>query len=327
MAEFIPTFPIMATRDGIPDLTREHLAERLRAAGADDLKPYLDLLHQTIWMRVEPDREPGLMESRFGGPAMVPDDFVWPTYEAEPHLGSEVEGDTFTVYRGAKRRWPMFLLAQINLAEVPTDSALPRTGLLSFFTDPFDGVWGHSRADVQGFTIRYTPEEAFPTLRPREMPERPDREGAFSGWTWPCYAMRFFLNWAISDADAFNRLIDTERYRDVAKRMGDALREIQGYGFGHFLLDAGMNHQGDPRAFAVLMFDSSGLPPEDGSYEELCERQAEIERRAKQWTTLFSITTDEHLRPVVGDTGGLSFVIRKADLAERRFERAWIVRS
>ena len=106
------------------------------------------------------------------------------------------------------------------------------------------------------------------------------------------------------------------------------MREMFGYSFGHFLLDAGRNHQDDPRVSALMIWDPPEELPEDAPYGQIDEQVREAERRAAaEWTCFFSITKDDHVQPVVSDTGGLSFLIRKADLAARRFDRAWIVRS
>lgn len=320
----------MASRDGIPNLSRDQVIARLRECGCADVAPYAALLRHSIWMRVDPTRPPGLMESRFGGPAMMPDGFVWPTYTAEPYLGRDPDDDreTFVLWYAKQQQLPMFLLAQLNLAGVPVDSPLPREGLLSIFTDPFDGVWGHSKSDRQGFRVTYIPPEHFASLRPHDMPDRTGHRGAFANWTWPTYRIEYLLKWNFANWDAVQRLAEGEPYRDVFERVQEAMGEIRGYSFGHFLLDAGMNHQNDPRESGLNMWDQPGTLPEDATCEQTDVHYREVCRRAQaEWTCFFSITKDEHLNPVVGGTGGLSFVIRKTDLAERRFDRAWIVRS
>jgi uncharacterized protein YwqG len=315
-------------RDGLPNLTREDVLSRLTAAGVPDVQQVAPLLRQTVWLRPDPQREPELLPSRFGGPAMVPADFEWPYYDAEPYQGSETADDgTFTIRYGAKTRAPLFLFAQINLAEVPLATELPPAGLLSFFIDPFDGVWGHARSDRQGFRILYAPAEQLASLRPLEMPARDGLTGAFAGREWRQHAMTFFLKWTLSDWRWLHELEDREPWSDGPERIREAWGEIAGYGFGHFLLDAGLNHQGDPRESAVLTVDPPKPPDEDAGYEESDAYRAELDRRAAEWTTLFSVTKDEHLNLVAGDTGGLSFLIRKSDLAARRFDAGWVVRS
>ena len=321
--------------DGKPHASRDEVIARLRDAGCGDAAPYTALLRPSIWMRVDAGRSPGPMESRFGGPAMMPEGFDWPTYTAEPYMGRDPNDDpkTFVLWYAKQQQLPMFLVAQLNLAELPIESALPREGMLSFFTDPFDGVWGHSKADQQGLRVIYTPPEQFAALRPYEMPARSDHHGAFADSTWPTYRIEYFVKWGFSDWEAVHRLAEAEPFTDQGERVRDAMREIFGYSFGHFLLDGGLNHQGDPRESAVLAVDSPQRPP---TYEEVGREptqeeedafHAELERRTAEWTCLLSITQDDYLKPVVSDTGGLSFLIRKADLAARRFDRPWIVRS
>ena len=73
----------MSKREGTPDLTREEVLARLADAVGGDASPYAALLQRSIWLRVDSDREPDLMGSRFGGPAMVPEGFEWPMYAAD----------------------------------------------------------------------------------------------------------------------------------------------------------------------------------------------------------------------------------------------------
>ncbi len=66
-------------------------------------------------------------------------------------------------------------------------------------------------------------------------------------------------------------------------------------------------------------FGGPAMVPEGFGYEAYRQQIEQSERRAAAtWTFLLSITKNDVLRPVVGDCGGLSFVIRKSDLAERR---------
>jgi hypothetical protein len=283
-------------------------------------------------MRLDTTRPPTALESRFGGPAMMPDGFEWPHYTAEPYMGRDPNDDpeTYVVWYAKQQKLPMFLIAQLNLAELPIDSPLPRSGLLSLFTDPFDGVWGDSKSDLQGVRVIYTPQETFASLKPYQMPTRTDHHGAFAGSTWPECRIQYFLKWSFGDPDRLDQLLDGESDDEVAERMRATIQETCGYSFGLFLLDGGRNHQHDPRESALRMWDSQEEPPEDDDepYEAYRARREEFARRAAaEWTCLFSITREGAVRPVVSDTGGLSFLIRKTDLAERRFDRVWIVRS
>lgn len=324
----------MSNREGMPNLKREEVLARLADAVGGDASPYAALLQRSIWLRVDKAREPDLMQSRFGGPAMVPDGFEWPMYVAEPFMGRDPDEDpkTFTLWYAKQQKLPMWLIAQLNLAELPMETPLPREGLLSFFTDPFDGVWGGEKSDQQGIRIVYFPPGRFGELRPLDRPEVAFHPGAFADWNWPQYRMEYYAKWTFSDWEKVWRLneqaTDARPYDDVEQRISDTITEIFGYSCGHFLLDGGRNHDGDPRCSAEHVWNPDPEPPEGIGYEAYCERREQFERRAAAtWTCLLSIRNDDVLRPVVGDCGGLSFLIRKSDLAERRFDRPWIVRS
>lgn len=324
----------MSNREGMPNLSREEVLTRLADAVGSDVSPCAELLQRSIWLRVDKDRQPELMGSRFGGPAMVPDGFEWPTYTTEPYMGRDPDEDpkTFTLWYAKQQKLPMWLIAQLNLAELPMETPLPREGLLSFCTDPFDGVWGGQKSDQQGVRLVYIPPERFAELCPLHRPEVAFHPGAFADWTWPEYRMEYYIKWTFSDWDRVRRLIeqaaDARPYDDVEQRISDTIEEIHGCWFGHFLLDGGMNHQGDPRCSAEHVWNPDPEPPEGIESEACRELIARFDRRAAAtWTCLLSITKDDLLRPVVGDCGGLSFLIRTSDLAERRFDRPWIVRS
>jgi uncharacterized protein YwqG len=317
--------------DGIPNLSRAEVTDRLRDAGIEDADRYAELLSPSIWISINDTKQPGLMESRFGGPAMMPEGFVWPMYTAEPYMGRDPDDDpeTFTLWCAKQQQLPMFLIAQLNLAELPRDveTPLPPDGLLSFFTDPFDGVWGHSKSDIQGLRVIYVPRDRFAELRPYEKPSAAVHPGAFADRKWPALRIEYFVKWGTARWRALYDSVDDEPDSDMQERLREVLNEIASYSFGNFLLDGGCNHQGDPRESAVCTWDPPPETSDDATLEEIMAEQKEIERRAAGWTCLFSITKCEKLRPVVSDTGGLSFLIRKSDLAERRFERVWIVRS
>lgn len=315
------------SREGLPNLRRDEVLARLAEAGYPESALLAPLLQWSIWLRPDPTRTPGLLESRFGGPAMVPPEFEWPCYNADPYLGDEAGQDGSSVAGdGEGTAAPLCMIAQINLTEVPRPTALPPAGLLSFFVDPFDGVWGHERSDRSGFQVTYTPADELAHLRPREMPHTESADEP-----WPHLAMTFFQKWTLADGHPLAAWAedrhDREPWSDVPDQVTEAWSEITGYNFGHFLLDGGRNHQGDPRESAVLLFDRPDDPNDGSTHEAFREHQAEIERRARDWVTLFSITKDRCLRPLASDTGGLSFVVRKDDLAVLRFDRAWIVRS
>jgi uncharacterized protein YwqG len=324
----------MNNREGMPNLTRDEVLARLADAVGGDVSPYAALLQRSIWLRVDPSRKPDLMESRFGGPAMMPDGFEWPMYTAEPYMGRDPNEDpqTFTIWYAKQQKLPMWLIAQLNLAELPMETPLPREGLLSFFTDPFDGIWGNEKSDQQGIRLAYVSPEQFSVLRPCHRPEATDHHGEFADWVWPQYRMQYYIKWAFSDWDEVRRLneqaADARPYDDVQERLSDTMTEVFGYSFGHFLLDGGRNHQGDPRGSAERVWNPDPEPPEDMEYDVYLQQREQFDRRAAAtWTCLLSITNDDLLRPVVSDTGGLSFLIRNSDLAERRFDRPWIVRS
>lgn len=90
---------------------------------------------------------------------MMPEGFVWPTYTAEPYMGRDPDEDpeTFTLWYAKQQQLPMFLTAQLNLAELSREvqTPLPPDGLWSFVTDSFDGVRVRGKSNVAPLTGSY----------------------------------------------------------------------------------------------------------------------------------------------------------------------------
>lgn len=143
---------------------------------APELRP---LLRWSIRIETSPasDDKPPVGATKFGGSPDLPQSLEWPMYS--PPARFDVFGDKRTAPT------PIPLVAQISLSDVApfdTEHALPATGRLWFFCDPF-GMWevyGHDLDafnDPAGCRVLYWPDESAPLRRrtaPAEMhPERP----------------------------------------------------------------------------------------------------------------------------------------------------------
>lgn len=101
----------------------------------DVLLPYkaniLATVKPTINITLKPAKDLPLWASKVGGKPYLPKNFKYPT---------DNKGN------------PLSLLAQFNMADLPNNDSLPKTGMLSFFISGFDGVMGLSEG---GFWVAY----------------------------------------------------------------------------------------------------------------------------------------------------------------------------
>jgi len=108
-----------------------------------NLQPYESQIRESvkpfICITAQPDGEPGLLQSKFGGQP------YWPKTQDYP---KDAEGN------------PLHLLAQINWAEVPPIAGFPNKGLLQFYgaDDDMYGLNLDDLADQTNFRVVYFAE-------------------------------------------------------------------------------------------------------------------------------------------------------------------------
>jgi Domain of unknown function (DUF1963) len=116
--------------------------ERLVAAGLEHYAASLEALRRSsIRLRSEPVDESriGIGHTKLGGKPDLPRSFDWPRYKDLPHS----------------------FISQINLSDVhpyDVDGLLPASGLLSFFYDSRQSVWGFDPAEDGSWAVHYTPD-------------------------------------------------------------------------------------------------------------------------------------------------------------------------
>lgn len=107
----------------------------------DVLLPYKDKILATVKsvinITLKPANDLPLWASKVGGKPYLPKDFNYPTDD---------KGN------------PLSLLAQFNMADLPDNDKLPKTGILSFFISGFDDQFGRDVDDSfnqNGFRVLY----------------------------------------------------------------------------------------------------------------------------------------------------------------------------
>ena len=247
--------------------------------------------------------------SKFGGKPAVPADFVWPRFEAENY-----EGET------AAR--PLSFLCQINLEEVrayDTENLLPQTGLLLFFYEMESMCWGFDPSDEGCVRVYYwdDPNKLVPAALPEDLAEEyvvGEYDLSFEAKdSYPSYEELEYHSDAICDWDDYDEAVENKGYEINNER-----HKLLGYA--------------DPIQSEMLTECervTRGLYCGNAeSYRKTSKEEArEIEEAASDWTLLFQMASieDEDFELMFGDLGDLYFYIRKQDLKERRFDKAWLV--
>jgi uncharacterized protein YwqG len=248
---------------------------------------------------LDPQQETAPGASKLGGTADLPRDFEWPHWN-----------DT-----------PLDFLLQINLAEAAVhDSSrhLPASGLLSFFYDLKEQPWGFDPKQLEGFRVCYTP--VGNSLQPMPVPRKKFllEQSAIHfehGLSLPHIGSRAY--------DQFERL--AQMSDEEADSYFDYVWEVEhageSKGGNHHLMGYSANVQGDMQLEAQLVMNGLYCGNATG-YKD--PRRKELEAGAEDWILLLQLDSDDEAGFMWGDAGMLYFWIRRQDLSECRFDRAWM---
>lgn len=216
---------------------------------------------------------------------------------------------------------PLDFLLQIDLTDVSRldqSALLPKAGLLSFFYDLQKQPWGFDPKDLDGFRIHYTPPGVplvTTAMARSKFVLNECRVNFRAGLTLPHQGSRIYeqfeklANLREKEADAY---FD---YADAVERFG------RSKGANHHLLGHSDNIQGDMQLEAQLV--TNGLYCGDASGHN-DPRWKVLKSGAGEWMLLLQLDSDDTAEFMWGDMGMLYYWIRKGDLAESRFDRAWM---
>jgi uncharacterized protein YwqG len=237
-----------------------------------------------------PDRHGS--RSRIGGDPDVPSDFTWPMY----------------------RDVPQSFVAQIDLAEVHSlpPGVLPESGLLSFFYDSDQSVWGFDPAEVGASRVAYFGDHI--ALHSRASPvEHPNYVGFDQRWLRPKLDISF-CPWESFDLETLGLSRDELfAYADVLSTDPSPI---------HRMLGHPSPVQGDMQLECQLV--SSGLYCGNSSgYED--HRAASLRAGASDWRLLLQIDTDDDANMMWGDCGMLYWWMRDDDIRHGRWGRAHLI--
>jgi uncharacterized protein YwqG len=275
---------------------RAAFRERLVAAGLGHhaaslealIRPSIRLSSQLVF---ESEIEVG--QSKLGGRPDVPPAFEWPSYEGLPQS----------------------FIAQVNLDEVHAcdrEHVLPAGGLLSFFYDSQQRVWGFDPAEDGAWLVHYTADSA--TVERRDLPADLPDEGRYRALRFHPELELTYAPWEFSEVAA---VLLTREERVTYAELIDAE-----YGPIHRLLGHPEPVQGDMQLEAQLV--SHGLYCGDSrGYDD--RRAAELEPGAVEWRLLLQIDSEDDAGMMWGDVGRIYYWMHREDLASERWEKARLI--
>jgi uncharacterized protein YwqG len=289
---------MQARSEGKSHMDKAAIATTLQQSGLQQLSPALDKLMLTsIRLITNPSFERAIQpgQSKLGGMPDLPAGASWPAF------------------KGA----PMEFVAQIQLTDAhafDTAGLLPAQGLLSFFYDSSQQTFGSDPNDRAGFRVAYfeQPETALqrvdlPPSLPSEGRARVCSISMHDEVTLPLQPNLEIASLPWSDTDQ-------QRYDDALQQLAGAEKHPI-----HRLLGHPDTIQDDMRLECQLA--ASGVADPNAAPA----RVAQLTPGANDWILLLQVDSDQSIGMQWANAGMLYFWIRRDDLAQRRFEDAWVV--
>jgi uncharacterized protein YwqG len=239
------------------------------------------------------DAAAGIGQSRIGGQPDLPASTEWPEY-----LGV-----------------PQSFIAQINLAEThgyDPGGQLPGAGILSFFYDSAQRVWGFDPSDKDGWAVLYT--EASVNLAPRAFPDALPDQGRFRPVTLRPEGEITYARSELSELEAVG--LDA----DEGSTYDELIEEVEGS--IHRLLGHPNSIQGDMQLECQLVSHGLYLGNPSGYREPMA---AELRPGAVDWRLLLQIDSDEAAQMMWGDSGRIYYWMHKDAMRECRWDKARLV--
>lgn len=241
------------------------------------------------------DSELAIGSSKIGGRPDMPPEAEWPVW----------------------RKAPLSFLLQINLKDIssfPEANEIPKEGLLLFFYEPLEQTWGFDPDDLGSWRVLYF-TDPLQNLQRRIPPACKDLiEFEACSLTFQKVftlppddsAILTQFNMSQSDIDLYTEMINQVQENKI-------LHQI----FGH-----PSQIQGEMRLECELA--SNGLNCGNSSvYND--PRIEEFESKACEWILLLQLDSGGTANMMWGDCGRLYFWIRREDLAEKRFDKVWMI--
>lgn len=234
-------------------------------------------------------------KSKIGGSPDLPKDFEWFKFKENP----------------------MSFLAQINLSEISDydiDNKLPNKGILYFFYDSEQNVWGFDPKDKAGSKVFFYDGDVS-ELERKEKPNNLDEYSYFNSCSLNFKSSTNMLDYQSSLMDDFT-LEDEEEtnYEDLIEELyEDEIFKLLGHS---------NNVQGGMELECELVTNGIYCGGPEG-YQN--PKRKKLEGNKGLWNLLFQMDSSDDIGAMWGDCGRIYYWIRENDLIERKFENSWAV--
>lgn len=268
------------------------------------------LARSSVRLHGEPGEPPGEGPggSRLGGRPDLPQGFSWPEYDGAPHA----------------------FVAQIDLAEIhafDADGILPARGLLSFFYDSQQSVWGFDPRETGASAVHYFPDsgELAPTAPPAggEDPilaalglREDTRSSPFPAVRLRPASERTYAPADSSEVDALGLTRDERLSYEEISAEAEEDPPI------HRLLGHPEVIQGDMQLECQLVTNGRYCGDASGYTGDEAER---LRPGAADWRLLLQIDSDDDAGMMWGDVGRIYFWMHRDALAQRRWDEAHLI--
>lgn len=236
--------------------------------------------------------------TRFGGRPNLPTKYKWPMWEGEP----------------------LAFIAQIDLGtlHVPAGLELPHKGALFFFYEGGQKSWGFRPKDGRSCRVLYSPD-SLGQFSLRALPEDLDEERVYKATRLTTETPEVTVP-NIQDAAITKMALTVEEriayvafYRSWTEALPKILHRIGGFP------DC---VQGDPKVRAQLTAHGIDCSNTAG-YEE--GKRRGLLAGASEWELLLQVDSEPESEMMWRDRGRIYFLLRRDDLAQRRFDGTRIV--
>lgn len=217
------------------------------------------------------------------------------------------------------QKWPtnesgksLSFIGQLNfeqLSRSDRSGLLPRDGLLSFFYCADQEAWGFDPKDRHRFKLIYT--AGSDGLEKRDLPGDLEEHARFTANRVEFRPALSLPGWEEDRIEGLIQDEDSDNYSEVSTGSNN---QILGYA---------NNIQGPMELECQLVTNGINCGKASG-YED--PRRAELERGKNEWILLLQIDSEDDKTGMMwGDAGRLYFWIRKQDLINKDFDRAWFI--
>jgi uncharacterized protein YwqG len=207
---------------------------------------------------------------------------------------------------------PLAFLAQINLSDTVFDGydfGLPQSGMLYFFYDAHEAPWGHLKEDGDKFKCIFIENDL--DLARKDFPYYPVLS------TYPACALTFSIAYGLPHLECdyiSEQLLREEHNPYLDASVSNVARPTKL--MGHPNCEQGPVMERD------CAMATNGYVWADLATPAI---KLTVDEQAKEWMLLFQLYSERVADMCWGDVGFLYFWIRKADFAQRRFDRCWMV--